>query len=230
MRNILFMIILVTVCACQYSICSAQTIVTSATEVTLQVEGKAPVVKNDIARAREEALKSALEKAILQTVVAVSGKTPEIEALQKIKNNITRRVDHYIKNYRITSENIQQNEYIADVDVVVALVPVRNDLLQIGVLKETGEKANIPVSLSLTGIKKYSEYSYLKTFLQNRSKIVKSIYPCSFDWRHVQFDLVVLGDVQNLSAELEKTGKYAVEIPEKSQGVVINVRVKEEVK
>ena len=224
------MSLFVLVCTLYPLICNAQRTSSSVSEAALQVEGHATIVKNDIARAREEALRNALEKAILQTATDIVMKPLDEEKVRVMKNSISRRVDHYIKNYRITSETVQGNEYIADVDVVVAIVPVWNELSQMGVLKETGEKTSTAVSLSLKGTRKYSEFVYLKTFLQNHPKIVKSIYPCSFMWRHIQFDLVILGHVRNFSVELEKTGKYTVEVDEKSQGVVINMQVKEEVR
>ncbi len=46
----------------------------------------------------------------------------------------------------------------------------------------------------------------------------------------LHFDLVIVGSVQNLVAELEKSGRYSLESLKKNQNVVeINLQVKEEV-
>jgi len=114
------------------------------------------------------------------------------------------------------------------VHIVVALAPVRDDLLQMGVLQGQKEKEGVSVSLSLK-MNKYSDFAHLKTFLQSRPKIVQSVYPCRLEWQQVHCDLVLAGEVQNLVAELEKSGKYFMKALKKNQNVVeINLQVKEE--
>jgi hypothetical protein len=202
----------------------------ATTDLTLQVEGRAPVVKNDVALAREEAVKNALEKAIMQAVSKILSDKVEDEKFQAVKSVMIGKADHYIKNYRIISQNTQRNEYTAAVHVVVALVPVMDDLLQIGVLQDHEEKEGVSVSLSLRGMKKYSDFAHLKTFLQNRPKIVKSAYPCCLEWQRADFDLIIIGSVQSLVAELEKSGRYSLESLKKNKNVVeIHLQVKEEV-
>ena len=97
-------------------------------------------------------------------------------------------------------------------------------------LQDQGDKEGVSVSLSLRGMKKYSDFAHLKTFLQNRPKIVKSAYPCSLEWQRADFDLIIIGSVESLVAELEKSGRYSVESLKKNKNVVeISLLVKEEV-
>ncbi len=140
-----------------------------------------------MARAREEAVKNALEKAIMQAAAKILLDKFEDEKFQAVKSIMIGKADRYIKNYRMISENRQHDEYTANVNVVVALAPVRDDLLQMGVLQDQGEKEGVSVSLSLKGMKKYSDFAHLKTFLQNRPKIVKSVYPCRLEWQQAAF-------------------------------------------
>lgn len=115
------------------------------------------------------------------------------------------------------------------VKVVVALVPVMDDLLQAGVLQAQGEQEGVSVSLSLRGMKKYSDFARLKTFLQNLPKIVKSAYPCCLEWQRADFNLIIIGSVQSLVAELEKSGRYSLESLKKNKNVVeIHLQVKDE--
>lgn len=82
----------------------------------------------------------------------------------------------------------------------------------------------------LKGMNKYSDFDRLKTFLQSRPKIVKSVYPCSLESQQVHCNLVLVGEVQNLVAEIEKSGRYSLEALKKNQNVVEFVLyVKEEV-
>jgi hypothetical protein len=97
-------------------------------------------------------------------------------------------------------------------------------------LQDQGEKEGVSVSLSLRGMKKYSDFARLKTFLQNLPKIVKSAYPCCLEWQRADFDLIMIGSVQSLVAELEKSGRYSLESLKKNRNVVeIHLQVKEEV-
>ena len=227
MKKKLLLIFILLICIFLNSAYAAQT----TTDLTLQVDGLAPVVKNDVARAREEAVKNALEKAIMQAAAKILLDKFEDEKFQAVKSIMVGKVDRYIKNYRMISENRQHDEYTANVHVVVALAPVRDDLLQMGILQEQGEKEGVSVSLSLKGMKKYSDFDYLKTFLQNRPKIVKSVYPCSLEWQQAHCNLVLAADVQNLLSELEISGKYSLEALKKNQDIVeIILYVKEEVR
>jgi len=199
------------------------------TDLTLQVEGRAPVIKNDMARAHEEAVKNALEKVIMLAAAKTLSDKFEEERFHAVKSIIVEKADRYIKNYRMISENRQHDEYIANVHVVMNLVAFRDDLLQMGVLLDQEKKEVVSVSLLLNGMKKYSDFLRIITFLQNRPKIVKSIYPCRLEWQRAQFDLVLVGAMQNLIIDLEKSGRYSLETVKKNQNVVyINLQVKEE--
>jgi len=202
----------------------------ATTDLTLRVEGFAPVVKNDVVLAREEAVKNALEKAIMQAVAKILLDKGEDEKFQAVKSVMIDKADRYIKNYRIISQNRQHDEYTAAVHVVVALVSIMDDLLQMGVLQDQGEKEGVSVSLSLRGMKKYSDFAHLKTFLKDRPEIVSSAYPCCLEAQQADFDLIIIGSVQSLVAELEKSGRYSlVESLQKNKNAVqIHLQVKEE--
>jgi len=224
MRKSLLLALLTVVFSFYDSSCVAQ----APTDLNLQVEGSAPVLKNDEARAREDAVKDALEKAILLAVTQVSPRKSGDESSRVVKNAMTGQVDRYIKHYRMISETRQHDDYTVHLSVVVALTTLRDDLTRLGVPQESSENENVSVTLSVAGVKKYSDFDRLRTFLQNRPRIVKRIYPCRLEWQQARFDLMV-GSVRNLVGELEKTGSYSFLDPGKSQNVVeINLRVKEE--
>lgn len=227
MRKKLCLMVFLLLCVAQPSARADQ----AAADFTLQVEGRAPVVKDDEARARGEAIKNALENAIMQAVYNMTPNKAEDGKLQPLKSILAGRTDRYIKNYRIISENRQQDEYAANVHVVVALTPLTDDLIQMGVLSDQKRGDGIPVSVSLKEVKKYSDFVFLRTFLQNRTKIIKSAYPCRLEWQRADFDLVLSGETSHLAAEFEKSGRYILETVNQNQnGVQITLRLKEEVK
>lgn len=223
MRKKLLMIFLLFLCLFHHWAYAEQ----STTDVTLQVEGRAPVVKDDEARARNEAVKNALEKALMQASANILSNKIEDEKLQAMKSIMVGKVDRYIKNYRIISENRQQDEYAANVHVVVASAPLTDDLVKMGVLQDHRGKEGAAVSLSIKGMTRYSDFVHLKTFLQNRSKIIKSVYPCCLEWQRAKCDLVLAGEVKNLVAELEQSGKYTLDSVNQNQKIVeINMQVR----
>ena len=69
----------------------------------------------------------------------------------------------------------------------------------------------VKYKIDVKGLKKYSDFLRLKEFLQSRTKIVKSIYPCLFEWQQAHFEIEIIGDAQYLVDELTQTGRYALD-------------------
>ena len=173
--------------------------------LSLYVEGSAKIKKNDVAGAREEAIQDALEKAILETVSKILAVPIKDEKFQQAKSIIINEQDKYIQYYKITEEKRQSQNFIVNVNVVVALSSLKNDLHKMGFLQTSpAGKNNIRVSLSVIGLKKYPDFLHLKEFLQNRTKLVKNIYPCSFKWSEAHFEIEIFGDAQSFADELVK--------------------------
>lgn len=207
--------------------CGSAYALQTLTDLTIQVEGIAPIAKNDVVRAREKAVENALEKAVMQAVtVCLSGKY-EDEKMQALQSMMIGKVERYVRNYRMIWERKEQDDYTVNLNVVMALVLVRRDLLQMGFLQKEGAS----VGLSLKGMKKYSDFAGLKDFLQSSPQMVKSFYPCRLEWQQAHFDLIVVGSVRKFLVELENSGRYSVETRRKNQDIVeINLQVVKEVR
>lgn len=216
--------LLMTVCLCDFAGAAQM-----PADANLQIEGRAVISKNDMAGARQAAVKNAQEKAILEVAAKLLSNRAADEKFQALKSVLIGKTERYVKNYRIMSETSHQNEYVASVNVVVVQAAVRDDLIRMGILHDQERLNDEKVHLSLKGVKKYADFSQLKIFLQSRAKIVKSMYPCSLESRNVQCELVITGGVPNLAAELKRTGRYDVETPARTNNTdVINLRMKEE--
>lgn len=224
MRTPLALIFLVCTCLHCNSVDARQML----TDLNFQIAGSASILKNDVAGAREEAIKNALENAIIRATGILSEKFDD-EKFQIMKSAMSSKAKRYVKHYRVISENRERDTYTVNLNVVITSSVVRNDLLQMQLLWQQGKKEYIAVALSLKGMKKYSDFADLKAFLQNRFQIVKSVYPCRLEWRQAYFDLIVVGAVQNLLVELANSGRYSMETIHNDKDIVeINLQVKEE--
>jgi len=173
--------------------------------LSLYVEGSAKIKQKDVAGARVEAIQAALEKAILEAVSNLLAVPTKDEKFKQAKNIIINEQDKYVQYYKITEEKRQSQNFIVNVNVVVALSSLKNDLHKMGFLQTSpAGKNNIRVSLSVIGLKKYPDFLHLKEFLQNRTKLVKNIYPCSFKWSEAHFEIEIFGDAQSFADELVK--------------------------
>jgi hypothetical protein len=177
--------------------------------LNLEVEGNAAINQNDIAGARDSAIQDALQRAILEAASNLLSLPVKDEKFLPVKNEIIERQDRYVNNYKITAESTRTETYGVTVSVAVELLDLKNDLAKMGFLQiSEQDKTNIIISLNVKGLKKYSDFSYLKEFLKKR---VKNIYPRSFEWQQVHLELEILGTAQALADELAKTGQYLLD-------------------
>jgi hypothetical protein len=202
-----------------------------AQPLSLQVEGKAAVAKGDEARARQEAVKNALETAIVQACGRILSEKVEQESFQAVKSLLINRTDRYVNTFSIVSESRRQNDYLVQVQAIVALVPLRDDLAQMGLLPDAGARESSSVLLSVRGIRRYTDFKRLNAFLDSRPQIVKSRYPCRLEWQRMDCELTLSGPFQNFTAELKKAGFYQMEaLAGKSEAVEIRLQIQEEVR
>lgn len=179
----------------------------------LYVEGSSRIKQNDVARAREKAIQNALEKAMMEAVSKLLAVPIRDEKVQQAENIIINEQDKYVQYYKITEEKRQSQNFIVNVNVMIALSSLNNDLHKMGYLQTSpAGKNNIRVSLSVIGLKKYSDFLHLKEFLQNRPKLVKNIYPGSFKWSEAHFEIELFGDAQSFADDLVKNVACMLEI------------------
>jgi hypothetical protein len=180
--------------------------------LSLDVQGNADIKQNDLARAREEAIQDAIEKAILGATAKLMSIPVDDDRFQPVKSIIIDEPDKYINNYKIVAEMKKPASYEVNVHVVVNLVNLKNDLDKMGFLQGVQTEKTSPIFLlDVKGLKKYSDFLRLKEFLQSRTKIVKNIYLCRFEWQQARFEIEIIGDAQSLADELTHTGRYALD-------------------
>lgn len=180
--------------------------------LNLEVEGNAAINQDDVAGARDGAIQNALQRAIQEAASGLLSFSVKDKKFLQVKNRISEQQDRYITNYKITAESKQTGTYYVTINVAIAVADLKNDLAKIGFRRISGEeKTYLNISLKVKGLKKYSDYSYLKEFLKKRTKIVKNIHSRSFEWQQAHLMLEISGEAQELSDELLKTGQYFLE-------------------
>jgi hypothetical protein len=184
----------------------------SADVLNLEVEGNAAINQNDVASARDGAIQEALQRAILEAASKLLSLPANDEKFLPVKNEIIEQQDRYVNNYKITAESNRKETYWVTVNVAVDLPDLKSDLAKMGLLQiSEKDKTDIIISLNFKGVKRYSDFSYLKEFLKKRVKMVKNIYPRSFEWQQAHLELEISGTAQALGEELAKTGQYLLE-------------------
>ena len=195
--------------------------------VALLVEGRAEIVKEDEALARSEAVRDALEKALLRVAERIVTDKNYTDKLGAVKEALAGRVDRYIGNYRIVSENRHEDSYEGEAQVLILEKLLGEDLIQMGFLPQHSSVEGTAVFLSIDGVKRYSDFIGFRTFLQSMPKVVKSPYPCRLGWQRADFDLIVLAEMQHFLAQIEQSGNYVVEeFGYHQDGVRIILRIK----
>ena len=201
-----------------------------AEDLALMVEGRAQVTKEDEALARSEAVKDALENALMRALQRILPDKESSDKFNTLKTALSGKVDRYIGNYRIVSESRQQEFYEVEAQVLVLDKLLEDDLVQMGLVSEQQAQQGTPIFLSVDGVEKYADFVRLRNFLQSMPKIVKSPYPCRLGWQRADFELVVLAEVQSLLARIEQSGLYTVQELDYSGDVVrITLRMHREV-
>jgi hypothetical protein len=177
----------------------------------VETEGSAPVTGSDLARARSEAVRDALQKAVEQ--VAGRWLAPQDVAAksQVLKEQITDRAEGFIQEYRIVSEVTVLDVHTVEVRASVLADNLRNDLLVLGLIKPTQVKLPVTrIFLTIRGIRTYGEYVKCRGILKDRIPGIREIIPCEASWTLARFDVAVEGTIPTLAERLRE--KLAVEI------------------
>ncbi len=171
----------------------------------VEMEGNARISGGDLARARSEAVRDALQKAVEQ--VAGRWLTPQ-EAARKspvIKEQITDRSEGFIQEYRIVSEITSFDLYTVAVRATVLADSVRDDLRKLGLIRDAQLKPPVSrISLLIQGIRTYGDYIRCRMVLKEKIPEIREIIPREASWGLARFDVAVEGTVQAVAERLRE--------------------------
>jgi len=185
----------------------------------INVDGAAPIQNSDVAEAREQAVRNALEKAISQAVDKVLDDQAAQERYQAVRSVVIGSSDKYINHYRLLSENRGAEDYSVSINAVVLMSLLKTDLAGLGVL--SGEGLGVTtVRVFHRNLETYSRYEAFCKYLQSRSRLVKQLRPWRLEWRQAVFEVQVFGDPAALANELAQTGRYRVDVSRKEDRIM----------
>lgn len=190
----------------------------------IEAEGSASVTGGDLARARSEAVRQALQKAVEQA--AGHWLTPQgtADRSQILKERIADRAEGFIQEYRIVSETTVLDVHTVVIRASVLAESLRKDLIELGLIKPTQLRLPVTrISLTIRGIRTYGDYVKCRSTLQDRIPGIREISLREASWSLARFDIAAEGTVSVLAERLRE--KLAVDVQYQDDRVLeVNLR------
>ena len=177
-----------------------------------ETEGIAAVIGSDLARARDGAIRDALQKAV--TRVTGQWLTPQ-DAERKyeiLRERIYDRAEEFTQDFRILFEISDQDIYSVTVRATVFSDRIRKDLQELGLINPPVQNPSVTrIFLTIRGIRTYSDYVRLRGMLKERIPGIREAVPREASWGLARFDIAAEGTVAAVSraAQGETGGGYS---------------------
>lgn len=172
---------------------------------TFETEGVAAVTGADLARARGEAVRDALQKAV--ELAAEQWLTPSSDRRHEVllRERIYGRAEEFVQDYRILFEKADEDIYFVTVRVTVVLQEIRKDLQELGLIEPpVAYPASKRMILTIRGIRDYSDYLRVKGVLKTKESGIREAIPREASPETVSFDIRVEGAVATAAEALKK--------------------------
>jgi len=181
-------------------------------------EGTGAILNDDPAKARNTAVRDALNKAVDRVVATLIPSGILAKKAKVIREGINAKRDEYIHDYRILSEKQIQAFYVVNVRTTVYVNGIKGDLQSLGFLK--AEKIALPatgIAITVRGIKSCTDYVSVKEILKKKVRGVRNIHQRRFAWGMARLDLDIDGTVQSLRDNLARTGYFSLDVSRRDQ-------------
>ncbi len=180
---------------------------------TMEVEGTGKVINDDFSRARNEAIRDALRRAVEEATAAWFPAGFPVQKMPAIKEALDARAEGYVQDYRIVSEKPNKNLYSVIVRATVSAGNIIKDLQSLGFIKpqEPGG-ATFLVTMTIRGLTSYTDYVRFKELLRSGLGGVKSLSERQIEWKTARVDLQITGTAKALAAELTRKSRLPLDI------------------
>jgi hypothetical protein len=182
--------------------------------INFDVEGTATINSSDIAGARDKAIQEALLKAVLQAASGLLSIPVTDRRFEPVINALSRQPDKYVNNYKINAEKNQGEVFLVYTSVTLTLSTLNNDLHSMGFIREAKTDKTDIILLDVRGVRRYSDFLYLKEFLKSQTAIMKNINQRSFAWQQIHLELEISGTAQAFADALARSGRYLLDTRE----------------
>ena len=173
--------------------------------LVVETEGTAPVIGFDLARARNEAVRDALQKAVVQVANRFLATQDAERKSQWLKEKIYSQAEGYIQDYRLVSETTAMDIYTVAIRVTVFADGVRNELQRLGLIRPNQLKlVSARISLTLRGIRDYGDYARCCGILKDRIPGIRSAVPREASWGLARFDVAADETVSTVAERLRE--------------------------
>jgi hypothetical protein len=168
-----------------------------------ETEGIAAVIGSDLARARDGAIRDALQKA----VIGVMGQwlTPQDgeRKYEILRERIYDRAEEFTQDFRILFERSDQEIYSVTVRTTVFAEMIRKDLQELGIVNRPVQNPSVTrILLTIRGIRTYGDYVRLRGMLKERIPGIREVVPREASWGLARFDIGTEGAVAAISERL----------------------------
>ncbi len=197
-----FVLLLLAVMICFPAVSSCTEVM--ATQV-VEVEGSAPVIGLGLARARNEAVRDALQKAVVQVANRFLAPQDAERKSQLLKEQIYSRAEGFIQDYRLVFETSAMDVYTVAIRVTVFADGIRNELQKLGLIR-SNQYALVPagITLIIRGIRSYNDYARCYGILKDRIPGIRAAVPREASWGLARFDVAADGTIPTVAERLRE--------------------------
>ena len=173
-----------------------------------ETEGIAAVIGSDLARARDSAVRDALQKAVTGATGQWLTSQDAERKYDKLRERIYDRPDEYTQDFRILFEISDQDIYIVTVRATVLSDRIRKDLQELALITPTVQNPSVNrIFLTIRGIRTYSAYVRMRGLLKERIPGIRETVPREASWGSARFEIAAEGTVAAVAERLsEKLG------------------------
>lgn len=172
---------------------------------TFETEGMAAVIGSDLARAREGAVRDALQKAVEQATEQWLTLPSEGRREELLRERIYGRAEEFVQDYRILFEMADEDIYFVTVRATVIANEIRKDLQELGLVEPpAANPATKRMILTIRGIRGYGDYVRVKGALKAKESGIREAIPREASPGAASFDIVVEGAAATAAEALKK--------------------------
>jgi hypothetical protein len=175
------------------------------TTQVVEAEGSAQVIGLDLARARNEAVRDALLKAVVQVANRFLAPQDAEQKHQLLKERIYSQAEGFIQNYRLISESSVMDVYTVAIRVTVFAEGIRNELRDLGLIRSNQYNlVSAGISLTIRGIRSYGDYVRCYGVLKARIPGIRAAVPREASWGLARFDVAAEGTIPTVAERLRE--------------------------
>jgi len=196
----------------------------TAANPVVEEEGIAAVVGFDLARARDEAVRDALQKAVIHVVEAWLEPLDGEKKSAVLREEIYDRAEGFIQDYRVLFDLSDTDIYSVTVRATVFAESITNELRRLGLIKQASFPNFVTrISLTITGIRSYNDYVRCRGIVRERLSGIREAALREVSWGSARFDIAAEGPIQHLAEQIRD--KLMAEIKRQDEReLVVNLR------